>query len=280
MANHSSNANAYYEQDGSGDVLLQLRPNQEIVAGTEVTISYGEEKSAAEMIFSYGFIDETAKETKSLVLDIQPLPEDPLGKAKLVAFKGPPTVKVHVEEGEVKWESPVVYLLCLNEEDGLEFKLLQETNGSRSALEVFWQGVNVTDSAADFSILIGQHQLADVLRLRSVAMVQDRIRQQLERLYSSMDFVNTLGNSGSVNKSYAQMAERLRTMETKLLEDSYNALEEQKSRLLQSEVVLQYLGSMAQPAGEQPSDEGANEEDFSWGYSYSTYFKNYGWYCT
>jgi hypothetical protein len=56
MANHSHSQTAYYDEDDEDNVVLLSRPGMEISIGDEVTISYGE-KSPAEMIFSYGFID-------------------------------------------------------------------------------------------------------------------------------------------------------------------------------------------------------------------------------
>jgi hypothetical protein len=264
LANHSGNANAYYEQNADGDVTLLLRPDQELATHDEICISYGENKSAAEMLFSYGFIDQTSQETNSLVLDMQPMEDDPLGKAKIAAFFGPPTLLIRRQGNKVHWEGTCVYLLCLNEEDGLEFKLLQQTDGSSYDLEVFWQESNVTNIAGHFEDLIRQHELGDVFTLRAIALVQDRIRQQLERLYASEDFVQDLSDSPQVDKARGSLAIELRSLETQLLEQAYNAMDDEKNELLKSPVVQQYLGSMDHPAEEPSGEDGANEEeDFS-----------------
>lgn len=191
MANHSSTPNAYYEQNSNDSVALLLRPDVELSLTSEITISYGELKSEAEMLFSYGFIDESST-PKALVLPLEPFPDDPLGKAKLAAFAGKPVVRISVNQDYVEWECPFLYLMCLNEEDGLDFKVLQETDGSRSQLRVFWQESDVTDTTDTFESLIGGHSLKDIFKLRAVALLHDRIRQQLERLYGSEETLQSL----------------------------------------------------------------------------------------
>lgn len=191
MANHSSEPNAYYEQTSNDNVALLLRPGVELSVSSEITISYGDSKSEAEMLFSYGFIDEEST-TKTLVLPFEPFPDDPLGKAKLAAFSGPPVVEISVDQDSIVWTCPFLYLMCLNEEDGLDFKVLQQTDGSRSHLRVFWQESDVTDVTDTFESLIDGHSLRDVFRLRAVALLHDRIRQQLELLYESEEIVHSL----------------------------------------------------------------------------------------
>jgi hypothetical protein len=191
MANHSSEPNAYYEQSSKDGVTLLLRPNVELDVSSEVAISYGDAKSEAEMLFSYGFIDERST-TRSLVLPIQPFPDDPLGKAKLAAFVGQPIVRISANQDLIEWECPFVHLMCLNEEDGLEFKVLLQNDGSRSHLRVFWQGSDVTDVTDTFEFLIESHALRDVFKLRAVALLHERIREQLEQLYESEETVQSL----------------------------------------------------------------------------------------
>lgn len=130
MANHSLTPNAYYEETSTSDVALLLRPAMKVDPGSELTISYGTSKTPAEMLFSYGFTDSSST-TSGLTLSIEPFPDDPLGKAKLAIFPGPPIVRIFTENDLVRWESAFIYLLCLNEEDGLEFKVLQQTDGVR-----------------------------------------------------------------------------------------------------------------------------------------------------
>ncbi|KAM3066802.1 hypothetical protein ACMFMG_011871 [Clarireedia jacksonii] len=266
MANHSSTPNAYYEQTSAGDISLLLRPHMELQQGTEITISYGSGKSDAEMLFSYGFIDRNST-IAELVLDLEPMPEDPLGKAKVAALCDRPFVRIWGDEEEkIYWESPFLYLLCLNEEDGLEFKVLQETDGSRSPLRVFWQGSDVTESTNTFEALISSHELVDIFKLRAVTILQDRIRQQLERLYGSEDIVETLATTAMISEDKKVNAFKLRRTETAILEAAYETVEAEKSQFMKNENVLKYLGTMDSSKTENSPPDLADindEEDFS-----------------
>ncbi|TVY93002.1 SET domain-containing protein [Lachnellula willkommii] len=266
MANHSSVPNAYYEQTSNDSVALLLRPDVELSLTSEITISYGELKSEAEMLFSYGFINESST-SKALVLPLEPFPDDPLGKAKLAAFAGKPVVRISVDQDSVQWECPFLYLMCLNEEDGLDFKVLQETDGSRSQLKVFWQESDVTDIAGTFESLIGSHKLKDVFKLRAVALLHDRIRQQLERLYGSEETLQSLTDLAHVSPDFLKNAIQLRTRETELLQTAFAFVDmqltaEQKTKLLGSDTVLRYLRSMnEEPTEVEETDD--EDDDFS-----------------
>ncbi|KAE9375663.1 SET domain-containing protein [Stipitochalara longipes BDJ] len=260
MVNHSSQPNAYYEHIPSSGVSLLMRPDKMLEIGSEITISYGTSKSEAEMLFSYGFIDEKST-NKSLVLTIDPFPDDPLGKAKVAAFEGQPLLRVYADRDKIKWECPFLYLMLLNEEDGLEFRVLQQTDGSRSQLKVFWKGSDVSDATNTFEALTSEHHLSDVFKLRATALFQDRIRQQLERLYESEDEVDLLADTPFVRLDRRSSAILLRKSERLMLEKAFAAADAQKNELLESEVVLRYLGST--DGDEEPGDEETNSDDFA-----------------
>jgi hypothetical protein len=224
FANHSSSPNAYYEQISNNSVALLLRPDMKLETGTEVTISYGTAKSAAEMLFSYGFID-VQSDTNTIVLPLEPFHDDPLGKAKLAAFAGRPIVEISLVGGNIEWDSPFLYLMCLNEEDGLDFKVLQQNDGSRSQLRVFWQGADVTEETTTFEALISHHELEDIFKLRVVALLHDRIRQQLQRLWESEDAVQSLASV--VSERCQSAALQLRKAEAKILEKAFTAVDMQ-----------------------------------------------------
>lgn len=229
MINHSSvSPSAYYEENAQDEVVLLLRPGVSLPAGAEVTISYGDAKPAAEMLFSYGFIDPQSA-SERLVLPLRPFPDDPLAKAKLVAFGRAPTIHVAREligndgYSTVRWDSAFAYLMCVNEEDGLEFRILQQTDGTQN-LCVFWQGIDVTDRATDFQTLIQTHALNAVLRLRAVTVVHDRLQEQLDRMRSCAVPDVPLP---SQRKECYEAAILLRRIEGRLLEDAIEALEEE-----------------------------------------------------
>ncbi|GKT49009.1 SET domain-containing protein [Colletotrichum spaethianum] len=265
LANHSSEANAYYEENNKDEVVLLLRPGCRVSSGEEMTISYGDAKSGAEMLFSYGFIDP-ASAADRITLPLTPLEDDPLGKAKLHIFEGPPTVEFVRTNGSISWESPFAYFMCLNEEDGLSFRVLQDTGGSRE-LKLFWQEEDVTTATMAFNQHINGHPLAQIFHLRVVTVLQDLVAGQLERLATGMsleDLDESLNEGGLVCGTCINAAAMLRERETGLLEASLKALEDQKTQLLTDENVVAYLGSMEDTQNDLAEDETSNdEEDFS-----------------
>jgi hypothetical protein len=221
MANHSANPTAYYEENSKNEIVLLLRPDVRLAKGEEVTISYGESKSAAEMLFSYGFIDSTST-TDSATFPIGSLPDDPLGRAKTVAFGEQPKVVATCTEDGVQWDSPFAYLMCVNEEDGLEFRVLQDREGSRQ-LRVFWQEADVTGQAKDFKTLIQHHDMRSVIELRVVTVMEDFFQSHIDQMKA------TTSNEATAftRPEHVQSAKLLRQRETKLLENALEALEQQ-----------------------------------------------------
>ncbi len=107
--------------------------------------------------------------------------------------------------------------------------MLQQIDGSRSSLRVFWQGFDVTESTQDFESLTTGHKLKDIFLLRVIALLQDRISEQLERLYESEGAMPSLIESSFVDYNRLKNALRLRKSETLLLEKSFTAVDEQVS---------------------------------------------------
>ncbi|KXH58284.1 SET domain-containing protein [Colletotrichum salicis] len=265
LANHSSKANAYYEENGKDEVVLLLRPGCRVSSGDEMTISYGDAKSGAEMLFSYGFIDP-ASAADRITLPLIPMEDDPLGKAKLHVFEGAPTVEFVRTNGSLSWKSPFAYFMCLNEEDGLSFRVLQDTGGSRE-LKLFWQDEDVTTTTTAFEQHIDGHPLAQIFRLRVVSVLGDLVGSQLERLATGMsleDLDESLNEGGLVCGTCISAAATLREQETSLLEAAVKAIEDQKTELLADENVVAYLGSMEDAQNDLVLEEMSNEdEDFS-----------------
>lgn len=238
MVNHARRPSAYYEENGKNEAMLLLAPGVDMQEDDEVTISYGADKSAAEMLFVYGFIDcedgsTTAPAPASrAVFPIAPLPDDPLGRAKTAAFGTAPSVTVHragptAAEWTAEWTSPFAHLMCVNEEDGLGFRVRQNTDGTRQ-LRVFWRDEDVTDRAADFEGLT-RHlpDLRAVLRLRVVTVVQELCRTQLARM-------RALGTGpgvgpGDGDGGPGEYAWRLRCAESRLLDMAVETMEREVS---------------------------------------------------
>ncbi|KAK7419872.1 hypothetical protein QQX98_003059 [Neonectria punicea] len=227
MVNHSHRPTAYYEEDDQDDVVLMLRPGVEVTSGEEVAITYGEAKSAAEMLFSYGFIDPGSA-AHELVLPLDAMPDDPLGRAKLHIFNGGPTLKLFRTDGKLEWSSPFAYLMCLNEEDGLNFRVLQDSDGEKQ-LRLFWQEEDVTGREHDFEALIEGHPLQQVFKLRVVAVLHELVSEQLMHLGSGFphDQLEPLRRAGQVREECIRAATVLRQIEASVLERAAETLEEQ-----------------------------------------------------
>ncbi|KAH7262306.1 hypothetical protein BKA59DRAFT_505339 [Fusarium tricinctum] len=260
MANHSHAPTAYYDEDDKDNVVLLARPGAAVSAGEEVNISYGE-KPPAEMLFSYGFIDSEST-VEGLTLPLKVLPDDPLGKAKLHIFKGPPSLKLSRLSGEISWHSPFVYLMCLNEEDGLEFRVLQKEDGGRE-LKLFWQDEDVTTRADGFEDLIKDHPLCQIFRLRVVSVLHEVVSDHLMQLSSeiSHEQLEPLRRSGLIRDDRLQTVEMLRSIESGVLESVAAALDEQRTHLFADDHVVAYLGEMEASQGGQASEPTSNEED-------------------
>lgn len=232
MVNHSTDANAYYDENIDHDVVLLLRPGADVKEGDEVNISYGSEKPAAEMLFSYGFIDSHSA-TRSLRLPLRPLPDDPLGKAKVHAFQGTPAVDIKEVDGKVTCTSSFAYLMILNEEDGLDFRLLQDTDGDRE-LRTFWQDQDVTERTGSFDELVSDHELFSVFKLRVNMVISQRLDEQLERLSSfPPDDDNAMSATDQPSSSNAANARTLGLIEKGVLDKAVAVLEEQVSTFIE-----------------------------------------------
>ena len=256
MANHTSGSAtiALYETDAEKNAVLILRDGKEIDIGEEVTITYGDEKGACEMLFSYGFIEEGTTNAKELYLDVDVPDDDPLKSAKVAASHSPPGFRLFKNENALDWEGPFVWLLCVNEEDGLEFKLMQSNEGEREML-VSWKGQEV-DNMSTFPELLRQDSLWDVLQLRATIVVQNRLEQQLMSLKACENRVEGLQGTGDLHFDRESYAMELRDLEETLMLEAYEVLEERKATLLASPTVLDYLG-------EDQKDEPPSPDDFS-----------------
>lgn len=229
LANHSHEPNAFYDETSRGDAALLPRPGCATTSGGEITISYGGSKSAAEMLFSYGFVDDRSIGS-DMTLPLELPHDDPLAQAKLHAYNGSPTLRLSRMEGTVVWDSPFVHFAILNEEDGLEFRIQQEKSGDRQ-LRVFWQEQDVTSETADLERLTHDHPLRSIFRLRVVAILQERVMEQLERIQkrSIAEYRGAVSSGGSPGPRVdcVNAAMLLRETETLLLEDVVASLEDQ-----------------------------------------------------
>ncbi|KAK9782389.1 hypothetical protein SCAR479_00732 [Seiridium cardinale] len=268
MVNHSPEANAYFDETADGHVRLLIRegciiktPTLEGPDRNEITINYGKDKSAAEMLFSYGFVD-SGSPAKSFALPLAVMDDDPLAKAKLHVFGSAPNLKIEdTETGVPRWTAPFVYLMCLNEDDGIEFRVIQTVEGSRQ-LMLFWQEDDVTGEAGDFERLIAGHDLEPIFHLRAITVISSQLEGHIESLETPLD--RSAERSDPRFLFPTEGVSQLRKAELDLMQRTLQALESQRDALLENDRVIAYLGSMEEPQNEEEVAQSSNrEEDFS-----------------
>ncbi|KAL9137777.1 MAG: hypothetical protein Q9175_001016 [Cornicularia normoerica] len=257
MANHASgdSTNALYETDSDRNAILVLREGKDLAPDEEVVITYGEEKGACEMLFSYGFIEETIKSAQELFLDLDIPDDDPLKLAKKAVAQSAPGFRLFLHGDCTHWESSFIWLLCVNEEDGLDFKILQNNDGERE-LQASWKKEEITDMS-NLATLLKLEPLWDVFELRAISQLQSRVEQQLLRLEGSKNSVDGPLIIGEIDDDVRENAMRLRDLEEGLLLHAYGDFETKKSQLLESAAVQQYLGTT------MADTPGLSEVDFS-----------------
>ncbi|KAF2628360.1 SET domain-containing protein [Macroventuria anomochaeta] len=250
MANHASGdaTAALYETDQDGDGLLLLREDKKIGKEGEITITYGDDKGACEKIFSYGFLEDSITSARVMFLNLDIPDDDPLRPAKIFVSTAAPGFRVFEKTGDVDWESDFIWLVVVNEEDGLDFKVRQTVDGKRK-IQALWKDDELDDTSKLREYLHGD-PLWDIYQLRATVLLQGRVETQIETLKE----VGNPQKEASVREVPWILAERLRTLELELLERAMDAFENQKSRLLESAVVQQYLGIGGDGEGEEEVD--------------------------
>ena len=247
MINHSQgeHTNAYFDKDQDGNAVLLLSKGQAFQQGDEITIrcvslpmcrgsfaddhvdSYGDGKSASEMLFSYGFIETREGGTSGLSLDLAIPDDDPLKTAKEAVTDEAAAVRISLDNGSVKWESSAVWLSCVNEEDGLRFQVLQTNSGDRE-LRMLWRDKDITKDGANLVRLLQVDELWDVFQLRALAMVQGRVESQLAPLLLGVEEAMQPGqDTDGIRSRVWNAAATLRHLELELLEQAYRDFEAQ-----------------------------------------------------
>lgn len=229
MSNHASGdeTTALYETDKDGNGILYLRSGKNVAVGEEISITYGDEKGACEMLFSYGFLETDMLSAKELFLDLDIPDDDPLKLAKKTFSRdiAAPGFRLFLrsQSATTEWEGTFVWFLCVNEEDGLDFKLLQNNLGEKE-LQTLWKEIELTDISQLLEIL-KKEPLWDVFYLRVIAALQARVEQQLFRLEGSKGYLDGILEVEGVNRGNYFNAMKLRDLEETLLLHAYEDFE-------------------------------------------------------
>ncbi|KAI9759517.1 MAG: hypothetical protein M4579_002276 [Chaenotheca gracillima] len=264
MMNHTpgEKTNAYFDRDSDENAIISLPKGKSFQAGDEVTISYGDAKSASETLFSYGFIDPNKEFTPNLILDIEIPEDDPLKKAKEAVATVGAAIRISYDGQATQSQSLYIWLACVNEEDGMEFQVLQTNDGQRE-LKAFFKGNDITEDTTKLFELMTTDPLCEVFRLRAATLAQARVQEQLQLLDESHGFVEQAAQGEGISDAARSSAFRLRTLETALLQQAERDLESKKTSAYQSEAVQRYLGLLAEEPAMDVVDPQTEPDDFS-----------------
>jgi len=234
LANHAAgdSTTAIYEKDSAGNVVLQLRNGVDLTEGNEVTITYGDEKGACEMLFSYGFLEPDRTSAETLFLSLIVPDDDPSKPAKMKMADCAPGFKlIDTGEGQIDWKGDFIWLLCVNADDGLRFEQARTVDGAEAEIHAFFRDQELTAGAAQLHRLLGTSRLWDVYRLRAVTILQQRVFDQLQILHDSQDLVEATehGANTTIRDRTFEQAIQLRRLEFELLELAYEDFERQVS---------------------------------------------------
>lgn len=253
LANHAAGEDtvAIYEKDENGDAVLLLRDGKVVPEDGEVTITYGDEKGACEMLFSYGFLDDKMESAETLFLSLTFADDDPAAKAKMeVADCAPGFKLVDAGDGEVDWAGDFVWILCVNFEDGLRFELARTTEGEEEA-QAFFIDEELTGGTAQLRGLLAKSGQWDLYRLRAIAILQQRVFDQLQVLFRTQDDLEALphGQGTEIRVGPYANAMELRRLEFDLLNRAYEFFEKEVSRASPIFVLSPHFLGIRWPAG-------------------------------
>ena len=176
------------------------------------------------MLFSYGFLEHNRESANELFLELDIPDDDPLKLPKKAIANTAPGVKLVEVANGINWESDFVWMLCVNEEDGLDFQLLQGNDGSRE-LQATWRE-DIIKNAAQLKNRIQGHARWEIFQLRAVVTLQNKIEEHLATLQRSSQEVNDAEFNRQVNPQSRADIMRLRAFETRLLLKAYDSFEE------------------------------------------------------
>jgi hypothetical protein len=158
---------------------------------------------------------------KVMFLNLDIPDDDPLRPAKIFVSTAAPGFRLFEKEGEIDWESDFIWLVVINEEDGLDFKIRQTVDGKRE-IQALWKDNDLDDTSKLREHLCGD-PLWDVYQLRATVLLQGRVEMQVQTLKE----VGRPRREASVREYPWSLAERLRTLELEMLGKAMEAFESQ-----------------------------------------------------
>ncbi|GAO47452.1 SET domain-containing protein [Saitoella complicata NRRL Y-17804] len=225
FANHSSKANARWERNEAGDMMLVLRDDlaEVVKEGDEITISYGEEKGSGELLFTYGFLEEELPYSKQMTALAIPDGDDVAYEleAKMEVWKaravGPPrlTLTVNTDGEHVEWDCPWFYLYILEDDDNIDF---MSGYGSHepglTTLRAYIDDEFINEPADIVRILKARRNKWPVYQSRANRAVLQCVEKQLQVLRETDELANNVAGREEV----CRLGLKLREQEMQLLE--------------------------------------------------------------
>lgn len=189
------------------------------------------------MIFSYGFLESDRKEARQVLLDMNMPSDDPLGVAKNMICRETPGIRLSsVSDTEssshIVWDSPIIWLASVNEEDGLHIGVTQ-TNDGAMELETIWREEKLA-SPNQLREYLAADPSWDIFQLRAVVLLLERLEAQLSLMKETDDVLGSLQENQAIFEAIFRpeifsLASRLRNLETKHLENAISDLTNQAS---------------------------------------------------
>lgn len=156
-----------------------------------------------------------------MFLNIDIPDDDPLRPAKIFVSTAAPGFRLFEKNGAIDWESDFIWLVIVNEEDGLDFKVRQTVDGKRE-IQSLWKDAELDDTSK-LREYLHEDPLWDVYQLRATVLLQGRVDAQIALLRK----VGNPPRQATVRPYPWSLAERLRTLELNMLEKATDALEHQ-----------------------------------------------------
>lgn len=189
------------------------------------------------MIFSYGFLESDRTEARAISLNLEIPEDDPLSLAKRIFCQNYSGIRISAAQGteEVTWNSPLAWLACVNEEDGLHFGIAQTTDGGRE-LETTWKGEKI-QSPDRLRELLAADPLWEIFQLRAAVLLLEQLETQLAHLQETEEIILNLQEDKAALDSmfrpgiFTSIA-HFRNLEGDLLEKAIEELIKQVSDLM------------------------------------------------
>jgi hypothetical protein len=156
---------------------------------------------------------------KVMFLDLDIPDDDPLRPAKKFVSNAAPGFRIFEREDTIDWESDYIWLVVINEEDGLDFRIRQTIDGKRE-IQAFWKERELED-CSKIRTYLQEDPAWDVFQLRATVLLQNRIETQIGTIQATQGLAQDL----TIRDIPWRLAERLRSLELEMLKRATAALD-------------------------------------------------------